>query len=125
MLERIIAMNVSAADNPAVRILPNGIKRLVLKIGYKNGQQKFACTLSNLGVCKMPPEMKEHIERMVVFTGGPRNAVGCTVNSIDDKLNICFNVASKQTDVIRIFYKTLSGLGMRVRVESSDWEGKQ
>lgn len=125
VLERNIAMNVSAADNPAVRILPNGIKRLVLKIGYKNGQQKFACTLSNLGACKMPPEMKEHIERMVVFTGGPRNAVGCTVNSIDDKLNICFNVASKQTDLIRTFYRTLSGLGMRVRVESSDWEGKQ
>lgn len=125
LLEKNIAMNVSTAANPIVRILPNGLKRFVLKIGYKNGQQKFACTLSNLGACKMPPEMKEHIERMVVFTGGPRNAVGCTVNSIDDKLNICFNVASKQTDLIRTFYKTLSGLGMRVRVESSGWEGKQ
>ncbi|MBQ8574977.1 MAG: hypothetical protein IJ447_02895 [Clostridia bacterium] len=121
VLEQNITMNVNTASNPIVKILPNGLKRQVLKIGYKNGQQKFACTLSNLGVCKMPPEMKEHIDRMEVFLGGPRNAVGCAVNSIDDKLNIAFNVASKQTDIVRTFYKTLADMGMHIRVESSDW----
>lgn len=125
VLEKNVTMNVSTAKNPVVRILPNGVKRPVLKLGYINGQQKFACTLSNLGVCKMPAEMKEHVDRMEVFLGGPRNAVGCAINSIDDKLNICFNVASKQTDVVRTFYRTLSSLGMRVRVESSDWEGEE
>lgn len=123
VLEKNIAMNVSAATNPVVRVLPNGLKKAVLKLGYINGQQKFACTLSNLGVCKMPPEMKEHIDRMESFLGGPRNAVGCCVNSIDDKLNICFNVASRQTDAVREYVKTLGELGIRVRLESSDWEG--
>lgn len=123
VLEKNIAMNVSTAMNPIVRILPNGLKRPVLKLGYKNGQKKYACTLSNLGVCKMPPEMKTHVNRMEVFLGGPRDCFGIAVNSIDDKLNICFNVASKQTDLVREFYKTLSSLGMRVHVESSDWEG--
>ena len=123
VLERNVTMNVSAAKNPAVRVLPNGIKKFVLKIGYKNGQQKFACTLTNLGVCKMPPEMKEHIERMDIFVGGPRNANGCAINSIDDKLIIGFTIASKETDVIRTFFRTLTSYGMRVRVESSDWEG--
>lgn len=125
VLERNIAMNVSTASNPVIKILPNGLKKIALKIGYKNGQQKFACTLSNLGMCKMPPEMKAHIDRMEVFLGGPRNAVGCAINSIDDKLNIAFNVASGQTDIVRTFYKTLAQLGMRIRVESSDWEGKE
>ena len=125
VMEQNITMNVSTARNPVVRILPNGVKKPVLKLGYINGQNKFACSLSNLGVCKMPPEMKEHIDRMEVFLGGPRNAVGCAINSIDDKLNICFNVASKQTDLVRTFYRTLTGLGMRVRVESSDWEGEE
>lgn len=123
ILEKNVAMNVSTAMNPIVRVLPNGLKRQVLKIGYKNGQQKYACTISNLGVCRMPPEMKEHINRMDVFLGGPRDCVGLAVNSIDDKLNISFNVASKQTDLVRTFYKTLSEIGMRVHVESSDWEG--
>jgi len=123
ILEKNVAMNVSTAINPIVRILPNGLKKPVLKIGYRNGQQKYACTLSNLGVVRMPPEMKEHINRMEVFLGGPRNCFGIAVNSIDDKLNICFNVASKQTDVVRTFYKTLASLGMRVHVERSDWEG--
>lgn len=122
LLEKNIAMNVSTAKNPVVRILPNGIKRVVLKLGYLNGQQKFACTLSNLGICKMPPEMKEHIDRMEAFLGGPRNAVGCCINSIDDKINICFNVASKQTDLVRTYFRTLSQLGLRVRVETSDPE---
>ncbi len=122
VLEQNITANVSLATNPVVRVLPNGLKKHVLKLGYKNGQKKFACTLSNLGVCKMPPEMKEHIDRMSVFLGGPRSCVGCAINSIDDKLNICFNVASKQTDAVRTFYKTLADLGMRVHVESSDWE---
>ena len=125
VMERNITMNVSTAKNPVVRILPNGLKRPVLKLGYINGQQKFACSLSNLGVCKMPPEMKAHVDRMEVFLGGPRNAVGCAINSIDDKLNICFNVASKQTDLVRTFYRTLTDLGMRVHVESSDWEGEE
>ncbi len=123
VLEKNITMNVSTAKNPVVRVLPNGLKKVVLKLGYKNGQQKFACTLSNLGICKMPPEMKEHIDRMESFLGGPRNAVGCCVNSIDDKLNICFNVASKQTDLVQAFFSELASLGLRVRVESSDWEG--
>ena len=125
VLERNIAANVSLAATPVVRMLPNGLKKRVLKLGYKNGQQKFACTLSNLGVCKMPPEMKAHIDRMSVFLGGPRSCVGCAINSIDDKLNICFNVASKQTDAVCTFYKTLADLGIRVRVESSDWEGQK
>ena len=124
VLEKNVTMNVGSAKNPVVRVLPNGIKKLVLKIGYKNGQQKFACTLTNLGVCKMPPEMKEHIERMDIFVGGPRNANGCAVNSIDDKLTIGFTIASKETDVIRTFFRKLSSYGMRVRVESSDWEGE-
>ena len=115
-------MNVSTDKNPVVRILPNGVKRVVLKLGYLNGQQKLACTLSNLGICKMPPEMKEHIDRMEAFLGGPRNAVGCCINSIDDKINICFNVASKQTDLVRTYFRTLSQLGLRVRVETSDPE---
>ncbi len=123
VLERNVAMNVSTAKNPVVRVLPNGIKKFVLKIGYKNGQQKFACTLTNLGVCRMPPEMKEHIDRMDIFVGGPRNANGCAINSIDDKLIIGFTIASKETDVIRTFFRTLTSYGMRVRVESSDWEG--
>ncbi len=123
VLEKNVAMNVSTATNPIVRILPNGLKRPVLKMGYKNGQQKYACTISNLGICKMPPEMKKHINRMEVFLGGPRDCFGIAVNSIDDKLNICFNVASKQTDLVREFYKTLASLGIRVHVESSDWEG--
>lgn len=123
ILERNVAMNVSTAANPIVRVLPNGLKKQVLKIGYKNGQQKYACTISNLGVCKMPPEMKKHVNRMEVFLGGPRDCVGLAINSIDDKLNVCFNVASKQTDLVRTFYKTLASLGMRVHVESSDWEG--
>ncbi len=125
VMERNVAMNVSTATNPVIRVLPNGIKKFALKIGYKNGQQKFACSLSNLGVCKMPPEMKAHVDRMEVFLGGPRNAVGCAVNSIDDKLNIGFNVASKQTDIVRTFYKTMAELGMRVHVESSDWRGEE
>ena len=120
VLEKNITMNVSTASSPVIKILPNGLKKVALKIGYKNGQQKFACTLSNLGVCKMPPEMKEHVDRMEVFLGGPRNAIGCAVNCSADKLNIAFNVASKQTDVVRTFYKTLGDLGIRVRVESSD-----
>ncbi len=123
VLEKNVAMNVSTAMNPIVRVIPNGLKKPILKLGYKNGQQKYACTISNLGVCKMPPEMKKHVNRMEVFLGGPRDCVGLALNSIDDKLNICFNVASKQTDVVRTFYKTLASLGMRVHVESSDWEG--
>ncbi len=123
ILEKNITMNVSAATNPVVRILPNGLKKNVLKIGYKNGQQKFACTLTNLGVCKMPPEMKAHIDRMEIHTGGPRNSIGCAINSIDDKLNISFTVASKQTDAIQTFFKTLADKGIRVRVETNDWEG--
>ena len=122
VLEQNITANVSLASNPVVRALPNGLKKHVLKLGYKNGQKKFACTLSNLGVCKLPPEMKEHIDRMCFFLGGPRSCIGCAVNSIDDRLNISFNVASKQTDAVRTFYKTLADLGMRVHVESSDWE---
>ena len=125
LLESNITANVSTAKNPIVRVMPNGLKRPVLKLGYKNGQNKFACTLSNLGVCKMPPEMKEHIDRMDVFLGGPRNCFGIAINSIDDKLNIGFNVASKQTDLVREFYRTLASLGMRVHVETSDWEGER
>lgn len=121
-LEKNVAMNVSTATNPIVRILPNGLKKPVLKLGYKNGQQKYACTISNLGIVRMPPEMKQHINRMEVFLGGPRDCFGIAVNSIDDKINICFNVASKQTDLVRAFYKNLASLGMRVHVESSDWE---
>ena len=125
LLESNITANVSTAKNPIVRVMPNGLKRPVLKLGYKNGQNKFACTLSNLGVCKMPPEMKEHIDRMDVFLGGPRNCFGIAINSIDDKLNIGFNVASKQTDLVREFYRTLASLGMRVHIETSDWEGER
>ncbi len=122
-----ISRNVGSAKLPVVRFLPNFIKRPVLKTAYHVvGQQKFLCTMTNLGVCRMPPEMKEHIERMEVLLGGaPNETLACAITCIDDTLNFSFTGSSKIVDIPRSFFTFLTSHDIRVRVESSNKEGWQ
>lgn len=119
-----IKRNVGSAGNPAVRFLPNVIKRPLLKTAYHLvGQRKFACCMSNLGICSMPPEMSEHIDRIEVLLGGaPHETLACAIGGFGDTLTITFTGSSKKFDIPRNFFTFLTSSGIRVRVETSNKE---
>lgn len=119
-----IKRNVGSANNPAVRFLPNILKRPLLKAAYHLvGQRKFLCCMTNLGICKMPPEMREHIDRIEVLLGGaPRETLACAIGCLDETLNFTFTGSSKRFDIPRNFFTFLTSKGIRVRVETNNKE---
>lgn len=119
-----IKRNVGSANNPAVRFLPNFVKRPLLKSAYHLvGQKKFLCCMTNLGVCQLPPEMRAHIDRMEVLLGGaPRETLACAIGCLDDTLNFSFTGSSKRFDIPRNFFTFLTSRNIRVRVETNNKE---
>ncbi|MCR5485105.1 MAG: hypothetical protein K6F09_05880 [Clostridiales bacterium] len=128
-MKKAVSRNVGSARNPLLRFTPNVIKRPLLKACYHlAGQSKFMCSLTNLGICEMPQEMLDHIDRMEVLLGGaPKETLACAVTCLNDMLNISFTGTTKEVSIQKNFFRLLSSNGIRVRVESSNkesWEDK-
>lgn len=126
---KAISLNVGAARTPLVRFMPIALKTQILKFAFKYvGQAKFTSSMTNLGIAKMPREMKEHVDRVEALLGGtPSKRISCAMISDGDTLTISFTGDNKNVNVQRDFFRFIAEQGARVRVECNckeSWDEK-
>lgn len=116
-----MALNVGSERNPFLRLVPLFMKNFAMSMVYKQvGENQFSSTVSNLGLVKVPEQMKAYINRFD-FMLGPAltNPVNCAVVGYGNQLMVTFTRNIRQTDIEREFFRKLIRLDIPVTIESN------
>jgi NRPS condensation-like uncharacterized protein len=120
----LINTNVSSERIMAVKLMPLFIKNIVMKAVFDAvGERKSTLSLSNLGVVRLPEEMKPYVERMDFILGVQATAPNnCGVLSYGDTIYINFIRNTKEPELEYHFSQVLRDMGLTVTVESNQKE---
>lgn len=116
-----ITTNAAAQRNPISRITPLFLKDFIVRTFYSNVQDKNSSAgLTNMGVLKVPEDMKEYIERFDIYMGVPFSPrTNCAIISFEDVLTVNFASCIVESDVERYFFRKLIEDGIHVTIESN------
>ncbi|MEE1328135.1 MAG: hypothetical protein UHS47_06300, partial [Oscillospiraceae bacterium] len=120
----LIATNLGAEKIMAVKLMPLFIKNIVMKAVFDAvGERKSTLSLSNLGVVRLPEEMKPYVKRMDFILGVQATAPNnCGVLSYGDTIYINFIRNTKEPELEYHFSQVLRDMGLTVTVESNQKE---
>ena len=103
-----------------IRLIPLFIKNIVLKlIVYFN---KITSSVTNLGIIRVDDNIKDYIDSFEVYVSTDKMQL--SMCSYLDKLNIAFTTIFVNTDIIKTFYRKLSGLGIDIVITTNKVEGE-
>lgn len=116
-----ITTNAATQQNPLIRIVPLFLKDFVVRRFYAHVQDgQSSAGLTNVGLIKLPEEMKPFVERFDVLMGQPFSArTNCAIVSYQNILTINFTSSIKETDVERYFFCKLIQDGIPVKIETN------
>lgn len=120
-LNAMISQHVKLEKSPFLKYLPLPLKNFGLSVAtVVAAEQTTTAYLSNLGPLKLPPEMEEHIEK-IVFTPGPgiHTAARCGFGTFKDKLIFTFANIFEEADLEKEFFTRLVKMGVHVKIESN------
>lgn len=116
-----IYTNVHDEQVMALKLTPLFLKNIVMKAVFRAvGERKSTLTLSNLGVVRLPEEMKQYIERFDFVLGVQQSApynVGLISYGDTACLNIIRNI--KEPRLEYELYRVLREVGISMIVESN------
>ena len=121
-LAKMMALNVSAERHPALRAAPLALKRLALRTAYALvGDASFTAALSNLGAVALPEPLSARVREFGFALGrGRKPGVNLAVVGYSGKVLATTTSDLIDRNVEREFFRTLSGLGLDVEIESND-----
>ena len=116
-----ITTNANIQRHPLIRIVPLFLKDFVVKQFYSKVQDGHSSAgLTNMGVLKVPEDMKPFIERFDIYMGQPFSSrTNCAIISFEDTLTVNFASSIAESDVERYFFRKLVEDGISVTIESN------
>lgn len=124
----MVSYNYNSGNNPFLKIVPLGIKRMVVSAIVKGRGDGIVnnSSLSNAGVVQAPPQFAEHVLRYEFMLGKPaRRTNNFTVITYGDVCVISVTNIFAETDCERLFFRTLSDMGLDLAIESDIWENAE
>lgn len=116
-----ITTNAHTQRNLIIRVIPLFIKDFVVRKFYSLVQDKNSSAgLTNMGVLKVPSDMKPYIDHFDIYMGQPFSSrTNCAIVSYEDTLTINFASNIIESDVERYFFRKLVQDGIHVTVQSN------
>lgn len=116
-----ITTNAATQTNPFIRVVPLFLKDFIVSRFYASVQDKNSSAgLTNMGLLKVPEDMKPHIERFDIYMGQPfSRRTNCAIITYEDILTINFASSIIEADVERYFFRKLVQDGIHVKIASN------
>jgi len=123
-MAKTMAHTVRMGNSIYVRMIPLTMKKLILKLIYKEIQKYTTTTFSNLGKVNFLPEYEPYIEKFFCIIA-PESAEKCTTCSCGD--NIVFTISSilQNNHVEKNFFQFLTEQGIPNTVMTNGIYGKE
>lgn len=101
-----------------VRMVPLAIKQPVVKWFSKRESRNVSAVISNLGVMKLPEEMKEYVNGYSALCS--HNQLFMTVLSYGENMTLGITSSYKNTSVIKNFVRSFSKNGIDVKIQGTE-----
>lgn len=120
-MSTMIATNISSERILAIRMVPLFIKNMIMKMVFDSvGERKSCLSISNLGLVKLPEEMKAYIDRFDFILGVQATApYNCGIVSYGDITCVNFIRNIRESELEYHFFKALQRQGLSAQVESN------
>lgn len=106
--------------NILVKAIPLFIKEQFLRYFTLRAHNGTTCTLSNIGVIKMPDALSPYIDHFSAFMATPNMQI--TVSSFGDKMVFGAVSAYSEHRVLMCFFRRLVSLGLEVTLATNDYD---
>ncbi len=118
LLQKMINTNASDAQMLITRYSPSVMKKPFILAGFiLYGERLMTSPISNIGIVKVPDEMKEHIDYFDATIGATKkNAINAAVITFEDNIVITFSTKKLRREVQNTFFGLLEKEGVTVEI---------
>ena len=120
-MRAIFTPNVNDEANPLLKVVPLGLKNLIMRMVFDSIGERVAClTLSNLGQVRLPEAMAPYVRRVEFVLGSQASSpYNCSVSSWQGEtyVNLVRNTVEPRLE--RLFFTALVKQGLHVKIESN------
>ena len=119
-LEQVFSYNVSRQQSPILKLFPLPLKHLGMKLVYNQSALANTTTISNVGSIPVDEAYRPYIDQFHIFMAISKGQyMKGTICSYGDTLVFTFSFGLKDISIQRRFFRTLSGDGLQVEIESN------
>lgn len=108
---------IKLEKNPFARIVPLSLKDICLKIAYQFSILESTASLSNVGIVKMPKELKDYVRGFDVACATSK--LQLCVTSYEDRLSLTFTSQFLGTDIQKRFFRKLADFGICAEISAN------
>lgn len=121
LLQKMINTNASDAQMLITKYSPSFMKKPFILAGFLlYGERLMTSPFSNLGVVKVPDEMKGLIEHFEATIGATKkNAINAAVIAFDDSVVVTFSTKKSRREIQNTFFSLLKKAGIKVEITIS------
>lgn len=120
-ISKYITRNVKNEKKFYIRIMPLWFKNLIMPTIYSHyGERGYTSSISNLGIIKLPQEIKKYVKKIEVFPPPSiDNKIKLVLQTYEDKMMFCFGSTTENTEIEKIFFRKIRTLGIPVKIETN------
>ncbi len=125
-ISRYISRNVQNEKKFYIKLMPLSIKNLIMPTIYSRfGEKGFTSSISNLGIIKMPDEIKPFINKIEVLPPpSVENKIKLVMLSYGDQMVLSFDSETRarfpvNTEIEKLFFRKLRKKGIPVKLETN------
>lgn len=120
-VSKYISRNVKNEQMWLVRLLPLGLKNLIMPYIYvRFGEMGYTSSISNLGLIKLPDEIQSRVEAIEFYPAPSEvNKIKMCMNAYRDHIYMSFGKTTENTEVEKHFFRRLRKMGVPVRIETN------
>ncbi len=120
-LNQYIHRNVKNEKAVLLRLVPLAIKNIFMPIIYNRfGERNYTSSISNLGKITMPEPIDKRIERFEFYPPPSKgNVIKIGLTSYNDKVYISFGSLTENTEIEKLFFRKIRGMGIAVKIETN------
>lgn len=120
-ISRYISRNVQNEKKGYIKFMPLSLKNLIMPTIYSRfGEKGFTSSISNLGIIKLPEEIRPYINKVeVIPPPSVENKIKLVMLTYGEQMMLSFGSTTDNTEIEKIFFRKIRKLGIHVKIETN------
>lgn len=119
-LEELFSVSVSNQKNNFLRLVPLGLKNIVMRSIYNRSALSYTTTITNVGYVSIDPIYEPYVKMVRAFIAMSKGqSIKGTINSYQDTLVFNFSSIFSDTSIQREFFRKIAEDGVTVQIETN------
>lgn len=117
---KTMSANVKIGNNPFVKLVPLGIKKVIVRLSYMEIRKYTTTTFSNIGRIGMIGKYKDYIDYfLMLIAPEPVEKIKCSSCTFENKMVFTFTSILQDNRIEKRFYQFLKEKGIKIEIESN------